>query len=208
MGGYCATQTNAFMVMVDTSKSMSQAFSVNYATRLAFAKFAAAQFIGEVNSTKDFVGLMSFDAVDDNVLSIPIANKATVQGMVSGIAQTQQSTTFYDALNTAITTLAAVAADKKVIVLISDGEDEQTSYTSNNPISLLDTFKNSGGIVICLGCRASGSGFARMEVFSTGGFMINGYPSVEADALTYFNALRGYICGGNCAPPVSSSRVF
>lgn len=202
LGSNCCSDRNvAMMLVVDTSKSMSQSFGGAYATRLAYAKAAATRFINEVNQTKDTVGLMRFNAVDDVVLSSPISDKAGVAALVPGIVQAQQLTTFYDGLSTAVDTLAAATADLKVIVLISDGEDNTTSYLSNpNPIELLSDFKAQGGIVMCLGCRASGKGFNLLSAFATGGFFLNGYPAVAQSALDNLSGLKGYICAGNCTP--------
>jgi subtilisin-like proprotein convertase family protein len=200
----CDTEQVAMLVMVDMSVSMSRVFGGNYNTRLDFAKAAASRFISEVNPTKDLVGLMKFDGTVSHLLSIPTASVNAVQAMVAGIAQGQQKTEFFDALGSAIATLNTTVADKKVIVLISDGEDTLTDTFSpaNDPIALLADFKNQGGIVICLGVRASSvqNGFAMMSAMSTGGFFINAYPSVADTALDFFSGIKGYICAGNCTP--------
>ena len=204
-GDCCSSQTVAMMMLVDTSQSMSQGFGGSYATRLDFAKAAAARFAGEINETKDEIGLISFN---DNGVSTPdplTSDKARVETDVSAIVQTAQLTSFYSALDSAINALSASSADLKVIVLFSDGEDTAGAagggYTdADNPISLLSDFKDSGGMVMCLGCRASGGGFALLSAFSTGGFFVNGYPGTEVDALNYISGLKGYVCAGNCQP--------
>lgn len=197
----CADRTVAMMLAVDTSRSMSQAFGGGYSTRLDYAKAAATRFINEVNQTKDIVGLMHFNATDDVVLSAPTSDKASVAALVPGIVQTQNLTTFYDALNTAIGELNATSSVVKVLVLLSDGEDDTDSYLNNpNPIQLLSDFKAQGGIVICFGCRASGKGFNLLSALSTGGFFINGYPANAQQAISYLSGLKGYICAGNCTP--------
>ena len=193
------------MVLVDNSRSMSQAMSGAYQTRLDFAKAAATQFIGEVNQTKDVVGLASFNLASVLSLASPSSDKAAVGALVPTIAQSQQKTEFYNALTATIAELDAAAPDLKVILLISDGEDTSddagTGYSSGyNPIELLSNFKDQGGVVICLGCRASGPGFARLSAFATGGFFINAYASIEAVSLAFLSGLKGYICAGNCTP--------
>lgn len=203
-GGTCSCCDNtqvAMMVAVDNSRSMSLQFAGMYASRLAFAKAAANRFISEVNQTKDLIGLLKFNADDDTVLSSPVSNKNLVQTFVNPIPQTQSKTTFYDALTTAISELNATSANLKVLVLISDGEDTTTSYLDfPNPIALLSDFKSNGGIVICVGCRASGEGFAFLSNLATGGFFINAYPGIETAALNLLSGLKGYICAGNCTP--------
>lgn len=200
-GSCCRSQHVAMMLLVDTSKSMSLAFGAGYASRLVYAKAAATRFISEVNDQKDFVGLETFNDATVTTLSTPSNDIAAVGALVPPIQQTQQLTSFYNALNAAITTLDASGADREVIVLISDGEDTTAAYTdATNPILLLSDFKNRGGIVICLGIRASGDGFTFLNALSTGGFFINAYPAVADTALDFFSGLKGYICAGNCTP--------
>lgn len=202
LGDNCCTDRSvAMMLAMDTSRSMSQAFGGSYSTRLDYAKAAATRFINEVNETKDIVGLMRFNATDDVVLAAPVSAKASVSAFVSGIAQTQNLTTLYDALSTALGELNATSATLKVLVLLSDGEDDTDSYIDNpNPIQLLSDFKSQGGIVICFGTRASGKGFNLLSTLATGGFFLNGYPANAQAALDYLSGLKGYVCAGNCVP--------
>lgn len=200
-GDCCDDETVAMLALVDQTKSMSQTFDATYATKLAYARAAATAFIESVNERKDLIGLMRFTAAGDDLMAAPTSDKATVSALVTGIAQTQQSTSYFDALTAAIAELDLVSADKKVIVLFSDGEDETESYTAdNNPIQLLEDFKAAGGIVICFGIRAHGSGYALLEAFATGGFFINAYHATAAVSMDYLLGLKGYICAGNCTP--------
>ena len=201
----CDSQAVSMMLLVDTSRSMSQAFSGDYETKLAFAKAAAAQFISEVNDTKDTVGLMSFNGSTVTVIESPTSDTDAVEALVPSIAQTQQKTAFYAALKAAIDELNATTTDLRVIVLISDGRDTSDGAANgyagtDNPLALLTEFKEQGGIVICLGCRASGVGFSLLSAFATGGFFVNSFSGIEAASLTYLSGLKGYICAGNCAP--------
>lgn len=206
--GCCEERSVAMMVVVDKTKSMSQNFGGGYLKKLDFAKAAATRFISEVNETKDLVGLMDFTAIGNNVLAAPTADKASVAALVPGIAQTQQLTTYFNALTEAIDQLDAVTADLKVILLISDGEDTDTSYAdSENPIALLSDFKSQGGIVICLGVRAHGFGYSLLSAFATGGFFLNGYSANADQTLDYLSGLKGYICAGNCVPPGDSFQA-
>src|SRR3990167_5326250 len=165
----CDDQNVAMMVMVDRTRSMKEppgnVFSAEYPTKLDFAKAAATRFISEVNETKDTVGLMTFTAAGYDILSPLTSDKAAVAAMIPGINQTQQLTTFYDALTAAITELnAATTAELKVIVLISDGEDKDDSYSStDNPVALLQEFKDAGGIVLCVGVRAHDFGYNLLQ---------------------------------------------
>jgi hypothetical protein len=206
----CEDATVAMMMLIDTSQSMSQEFGSGYNKRLDFAKAAAARFASEVNEAKDTIGLISFNAASVLTLDALTSDKATVGADVLTVAQTTQKTAFYNALNTAITALDAASVDLRVIVLFSDGLDTSSGASNgyvgtDNPLELISEFKASGGVVICLGCRASGTGFAFLSLISTGGFFINGYPDANnlhsaSDALEYLSGLKGYICAGNCTP--------
>lgn len=197
----CCDQISVgMMVLVDNSKSMSLAFNSTYSSRLDYAKAAAYRFISEINEFKDLVGLIKFNGVEDSVLSDPTANKLAVQAMVSGIEQSAQSTEFFNAITSAIAELDASTADRKVIVIISDGEDQQASYATNSPIDLCNQFKLQGGTVICLGVRASGRGFNFLNTLATGGFFVNSYGTIAQTSLDVLSGLKGYICAGNCTP--------
>lgn len=203
-GGYCDLTHVGMMLLVDTSRSMSQTFP-GYGTRLRFAKSAAAQFAGEVNTEKDTVGLISFNDGGYLLKEVLTSDADAVATSASALAQTQQKTGFYNALAKAIEQLDSSGVDLKVLVIFSDGEDTsaaaQAGYIdTDNPLSLLADFKDNGGVVICMGCRASGGGFALLSAFSTGGFFVNGYVGTEAVSLTYMSGLKGYICAGNCVP--------
>lgn len=198
----CTAQSVAFMVVADATKSMIQGFGGGYATRLSFLQAAANQFIGEIDTLKDTVGLITFHGTTVTTEDALGAAAAAVQADVSAILPTNDKTEFYDALTAAIAALNASAADRKVLVLYSDGDDTLTASfdATNDPLIILNDFKAAGGIVMCMGVRASGDGFALLSAMATGGFFINAYPDSADDALAYFSGLKGYICGGNCTP--------
>lgn len=198
-GGKCDA-TVAMLLLVDTSKSMSQVFSGSQ-TKLGYAKVAAGEFASTINVIKDLVGAMTFNAAGSTLLDAPTADAAGVAADIAGIAQTQQLTTFHDAFVAAISELDATTADLKVLILFSDGEDTTAAYDeNNNPLTPIDDFKAAGGIVMCLGTRAHGPGFNFLEAVATGGFFLNAYASTAETAIAYLNGLRGYICAGNCTP--------
>ncbi len=198
-GNQCDS-TVAMLLLIDTSKSMSQAFSSSK-TKLTYAKGAAADFATTINTTKDLVGAMRFNAASTVLVDAPISDGPGVAADIAGIGQTQQLTTFHDAFVAAVAELDATTADLKVLILVSDGEDTTASYTDeNNPLIPIQAFKAAGGIVMCLGVRAHDAGFNFLEAVSTGGFFINAYAATESVALGYLEGLRGYICAGNCTP--------
>jgi hypothetical protein len=199
----CAGQTAAFMIVVDVTKSMSAAFGGNYPTREAFAVEAVNTLISALPGTAQ-IGLMTFTANQQNVLSGLTRSKAVVEGEVPDILQTTDTTGFTAALTQAVAMLNAATADEKVLVLISDGEDETASeFTpADDPIAVSTAFQQAGGIVICLGVRASSTdnGFSMLSNLSTGGFFINALPAAPDAALAYFTGLLGYFCQGDCTP--------
>jgi len=193
--------TVAMLLLIDNSRSMSQAFSGSYSTKLVYAKAASQAFANSINQAKDFVGAMWFNADTVQLLDAPTHDAAQVSTDIAGISQTQQLTTFRDALDAAIAELNATSADLKVLVLVSDGEDTTTDYTSdNNPLIPADNFKAAGGVIMALGIRAHDKGFNFLEALVTGGFFINAYGATQDAAIAYLKGLKGYICAGNCTP--------
>lgn len=202
-GTNCCTQEHvAMMLMVDTTASMALGFGSGYSTKLDYAKAAAERFISEVNATKDSVGLMAFHGTHVDTLAPITSNTTVVEDAADNIVQSQDKTEFYDAVTAGIAALNSVVSDQKVLVIISDGADTLTTNftSSNDPLVPLANFKTAGGIVIVLGVRAAGTGFALLSQMATGGFFINGYASDAADALNFLSGLKGYICAGNCTP--------
>jgi hypothetical protein len=203
LGSGCQTIHVALMVVLDITKSMSLQFDGTYGTRLDFAKLAAKEFISQIDGSKDSIGLITFTDAAQNLLSPPTGDTTSVSDLVDPVNATQDQTSFFGAVSLAVSTLNATSADRKVILLISDGEDTApTDTTDNNPFNVLADFKALGGIVMCLGVRSSvnNNGFSTLSQFSTGGFFVNAYPAVASQALDYITGLKGYVCAGNCTP--------
>lgn len=198
----CSQMTVAMLVVVDTTYSMAQAFGGTYTTKLDYARAAANRFISEVNPHKDMVGLSAMHGTSYNILADISSNVASVAAQTNLLQQTQDKTEFFDAFTQAIAQLNNTIADRKVLILISDGNDTLTSNwtTANDPIVLSQAFQQQGGTVICFGVRAANNGFKLLEALATGGFFINAYPSNAAQSLNYLSGLKGYICAGNCVP--------
>jgi hypothetical protein len=199
----CSVQTSAFMILVDVTKSMSAAFGGSYATRLAFAAEAVQTLLEKLPGSAQ-VGLMTFTAAGQTVLSQIVGNKTLVEDQVSSIVQTQATTGFTAALQAGVTALNSAIADQKILVLISDGEDETADeFTAGaDPILVTEAFQADGGIVMCLGVRASSTdnGYPMLSDLSTGGFFLNALPSNADAVLGFFTGLLGYICCGDCTP--------
>lgn len=196
----CNTQHVGVMVLMDVSKSMGLSFP-GYVSRLGYAKQAAQRFIGEIDGTKDYVGLITFDGTDHTVESALTASTATVAAAAAAVTGTQNKTEFFEALTEAVAQLEAIPLDRKVILILSDGEDTSGSYTDlNNPYQAAFSFKSAGGVILALGCRASGKGFKFLNSIASGGFFINAYSGTAETALDYICGLKGYLCAANCTP--------
>jgi hypothetical protein len=200
--GCCDDVEVAMMVVVDNSLSMSQQFNGSYLTKLAYAKAAAKRFIGEVNGTKDLVGLMTFNDSGGTVVSDLSHDENAVAALVNDISQTSQLTGYAAALTAAIGALNASGASELVLVLMSDGVDTSTADSTDmaDALALAKQFQSGGGIIICLGVRSSSGGFSFLESLSTGGFFVNAFDSTATAALGYLSGMKGYFCAGNCAP--------
>lgn len=200
--GCCDDVEVAMMVVVDNSLSMSQQFNGSYLTKLAYAKAAAKRFIGEVNGTKDLVGLMTFNDSGGTVVSDLSHDENAVAALVNDISQTSQLTGYAAALTAAIGALNASGASELVLVLMSDGVDTSTADSTDvaDALALAKQFQSGGGIIICLGVRSSSGGFSFLEALSTGGFFVNAFDSTATAALGYLSGMKGYFCAGNCAP--------
>lgn len=199
----CGDTAVATMLVVDVSKSMTLAFGAGYSTKEDYAKALAAMYAGQTNTQKDIIGLIHFDsaAATDVVLpSAPAPSNATdVQTAANSLASTLGLTSLGQALQAASTALLATSATLKVIVLFSDGENNDGT-TANAPIPIAENFQAAGGIIVCVGIRAHGSGFNLLNGIATGGFFINSYPAIANDSLNALMGIKGYFCAGNCTP--------
>jgi len=198
----CSAQTVALLVMVDTTRSMSLRFNGAYASKLDYAKAAATRFISEINGKKDQVGLATFHGGSTDLLHDLSFDVAAVSASVAGIAGSSDKTEFLDPVLSGVALLDLVTADRKVLVIISDGDDTLTGTfnTANDPLLPLASFKDSGGIVITLGVRAAGMGFAMLSTMASGGFFINAFDTTAANSLDLLSGIKGYVCAGNCTP--------
>lgn len=200
----CSTQTAAMLILIDCTKSMGLTFGGSYGTKLGFAKSAAKTFIGRVNGGKDSVAVYSFTDTSMTLRRDFTHDMALASASVDAIAQTTDSTGFSTALTQAIGALDAETADRKIVILISDGEDENPNEktSENDPFVIAELFKSTGGVIMCLGVRSSttANGFAFLSALSSGGFFINATLSTATDATNFLSGLLGYVCGGDCTP--------
>jgi hypothetical protein len=191
----CAVSQVGMVELVDDSRSMSQAFGGAYATRLTFAKALGRRFITEVNVTKDEVGVGMFSTSGSVIQELTIDLEAAKTKLAS-VPSTQNRTDLAIGLRTVIDYLNNQALGRRVIILFSDGESNQ----GDDSVVVANEFKESGGIILVVGCRASGAGFIRLGKIASAGFFLNGYPGNEAATADLLSGLKGYFCAGNCNP--------
>jgi von Willebrand factor type A domain len=187
-------------ILIDDSYSTSLAFGGGYSSRLAFGQAAALEYantILQVNSEpKDSIKIWSFTDVVDPISPSFLTNVPELASEIDGIPQTQELTDIGAVLAAAIADITTATGDQKVILLISDGE--QTATTSVQSIlAAASQFQAAGGIIICIGLRAS-SGYDLLERIATPGFFLNALPTNAADVLDGLNYLRSIVCAGDC----------
>lgn len=197
----CDPLVIANLVAIDHSDSMRQV--AGGMSRLTFAKAAAKAFFAEIRWDKDVGGLLRFTTSGVEVRAI--SSTQVPDATVDSIAQTTRQTDLLRSLTDALALLTAETVDRRVLVLISDGEhrpDPNGVIPDSAAILALATeFKSGGGIIVCLGCAAAGDGFALLQNLATAGFFINASTAEQiSDALDTLPRLLCYFCGG--LPPV------
>lgn len=191
--GECANQGHTYVILIDDSQSSSAAFSSLVSSRLAFAKETARNFIDSLDLTKDKVVVMSFNSGSTVVLA-ESADATVIKAAIDGIAQTSGTTNIQAGLQGAY---EVTATGRRVIILFTDGENK----TGVDPVTYANSIRGTNALIEVIGLRASGVNFRRLEAIADGGFFINALPSNQADAGTWLEGFKSYLCSGNCAPP-------
>lgn len=192
----CADSRVGMVLVIDNSKSMNQQFSAGYSTKLSYAKTLARRFAGEINTTKDKIGLVSFS--DAGHLVTALTNDInTVKADIITLASTQNKTDLNDGLKVAIEHLETQTVDRRVLIVFSDGAKND----GEDPLGVAQAFKDAGGLIIVVGVRAFGVGFATLQKVSSAGFLLNSYNDTNDDENSDFlSGMKGYFCAGNCVP--------
>lgn len=192
----CQDARVGMVLVIDNSRSMSQQFTTNYGTRLGYAKTVARRIAGELNTTKDKIGLVSFN-VDAQLINALTNDTTTIRQSIAAIPSSTAKTDINAALKAAFDHLGGQTLDRKVVILFTDGEHND----GDDPLAIADAFKGSGGIIVVLGCRAHGQHFARLQKIATNGFFLNSYDTTNDKANSdYLSGMKGYFCAGNCIP--------
>lgn len=193
----------ATFLVIDRSLSMSLPFDLGYATKLAYEKALAADYVSGLNVTKDLLGVIQFsDSVE--ILQGLTNDTAVLTSAVNGITQDNDffSTNILGGIKTAYNQLANTVADVKVIVLLSDGNLNNPPYLQSagttETLAEADSFKQGGGIIVCVGIRAASDGYMLMSRIASPGYFLNAIPDNDTESFTDLSGLKGYFCAGAC----------
>lgn len=199
----CADVTSDFVIVIDKTKSMGQAFDVNYASKLHFAKAAARSFAATINYATDNVAVVEFSNTTPSATSADIvlgfsSDASSVDSAIAGVPQTQNYTTLQSGVKTAALLLAASPASRKIIVLFTDGEDRPPSVVQgDSPLDIATGFTGAGNILMVVGVRAYGTGFTLLNAMASGGFFLNAYAGNTVTTIATLNTFTGYVCSNN-----------
>lgn len=190
----CSSLNNSYLILIDNSKSMTQAFSDTFASKLTFAKDAAKSFIDTTNFSKDSVAVAEF-GLGGTIVQVLTQDKALAKAAVLSVVPTNEKTNIDDGLRVSIEYLNAATSGTKIIILLSDGENNGPT-----PLPRAQAFKDAGNIIVVIGIRCWGQYFDLLYKIATGGFFLSAYQATEGDVETTLDGLKSYICSGECAP--------
>lgn len=204
-GTNCCDDVNVWTAMIlDNSRSASLSFGVAaYGTRLDFAKAVGNSYGGNIlevlNVPKDAVKVWSLNSAVVGETATFSQVEADVMAAVTGVTQTLEKTDLLLAFTTITNDLITATADRRILLLISDGE--QTVNTNRQAvIDAAALFRAAGGIVVSVGLRASGLGYDLLERVSTPGFFLNATTVSYAEVLAQLSYLKSLLCAGQCVP--------
>lgn len=193
--GSCDDVSQSYVLLIDDSKSMSQAFSSTYASKLSFAKSLANDFIDTVNMDKDKVAVVRFGDAG-TILQALTQDKDIAKAAVNSIVSTTEKTNILDGLKQAV---VAITEGNKVIILISDGENN-----GSDPLTYATQIKDAGGVIVVVATRAWDGYFDLLERIASPGFSLSAYGATEDDVIDTVIGLKTFLCSGDCQPPAGT----
>lgn len=142
--------TTALLIMVDTSIGSSKQ---PRARTIDLNKQAIGEILNQT-TPRNLVGLDSFD--NDLVELSPIGTPfAETRAKLANIKASGLGTRLYRRAIDAIEKLATVKADRKALLIFSDGKDEDTGFTLDD---LLKSAKENKIMIMAVGCPESPEG--------------------------------------------------
>lgn len=196
----CADIGVVTALAIDTSRSMGQAFGDDYPTKLYVAKELARRYVGAMDTTKDKASVWTFDNVAQEHQT-PTDDAVVLASTVAGLGETGLGLTdLRSAVVDAIDLLRQTTADRRVLIVCSDGEQRPLMGIQEYERfqAEVQAFKDSGGIVIACGVRAKSDGYVLLRNVASAGFFLNvwGSGSMQA-AVDYLLASMGYFCAAD-----------
>lgn len=195
----CGNVNVGTLLMIDNSRSMVGAFNIAYPTLLDAAKHIADRFSAGLDITKDLMGLVKFSAAQEVLQSLTTSFLSEEISNISAVSG-RDITDIRGALSFGISSInQCVSCQRKVLVFFSDGNNQPEMGTADYyaTIGMARAFKESGGIIICVGLRASGVGYLLLQAMATSGFFLNvwgeGVDPIMVATETLLG-LRGYFC--------------
>jgi uncharacterized membrane protein len=196
----CADISANFLLVFDQSFSSSAGFSSSYPSRLAFAKAAAVEFAESLNYSKDKIAVMRFDSTGTIVLNMS-QDQAAIVSAINSITVGTPATTLGGAMATASNYLNIAqynTADRRIIVLFSDGEDNLPYPESF--LNIAKNFKEAGGIILVVALRAWGTYFNNLYKIASPGFFLSAYGATEQSTIETLVGIKSFLCAGDCQP--------
>jgi len=126
------------------------------------------------------------------------SDSEAVIAAIEGIEQTELKTDLMSVFETVVPDLLARAADRRILLIISDGE-HTVDADKQAVLDAAATFKQAGGVIIVLGVRASGVGYDMLERLASGGYFINATSNNAESAINGLNYLKSLLCAGGCS---------
>lgn len=204
----CDSLTIASAVVLDNSNSMSTDFNGGtggqFPSRLHYAKAVADAYAGVILAVegvpKDSVKVWSLAETIEDLTTDYLSDTAELTAAIEAVPQTLEQTNLLLAVTTAADELLLSEADRKILVIISDGQHTTTTEQIQQIIDEATAFKTAGGIIITIGVRATGTGYDLLERICTIGFFLNGLATNPDDVLAWLRYWKDILCVGECLP--------
>lgn len=208
-GSYCANEPVGTYIALDVSLSMMvSGFDGTFDTPLSAGKFLAKALANNLNFAKDLMGVISFDCDADILLGLsndPPTIESAITGALPQIAD-QDYTAMRKGMIMAIEQVRqCLTCARKVVVLITDGQDEDSletlfgqalgfATTNSKALEQAAAFKSRGGIIIVVGLNASGNPYTLLRSIATPGYFVNVLPNQVIAAKAVLLGLTPLYC--------------
>lgn len=197
------------IILLDSSNSMNSARTVVFPYTKAQAANSVANYaIEALNEAKDQMALVRFKDIAILEIGLTSVESDLLAVLVSPTVGTENGTSLKAALDEALLLFSQAPAPppgtlvQPVILLVSDGQNQPILSGTETTALMAEAqaFKDSGGIIVCVGIRAYGVGYTTLQNLSSGGFFLNCIDKASVDgANARMKDLATYYCG--CSSP-------